>query len=456
MSDTLFDKAHTLKRERASLKKIPTTPGVYGFSDESGEIIYIGKAKNLKSRLTSYFSKDLLSKTAKMVHESRAISFVEVGSELEALLLEARLVRKHQPKYNSELRDDKHPLYIAITRDLYPQVITTRKIAPEDRSLYSAYFGPFPSSTAVKSVLRLLRRVFPYATHKLGKRACIYSQIGLCKPCPNYIESLPESERVPLQKEYARNIRLIRNILRGKISDVAGVLQNKMESYSQNEQFEEAQRVKNQIDRLTYITQSPTSIEAYIQNPNFIDDMRQFETASLKAILVQMGVSLPRLRRIECFDIAHIAGSNPTASMVVFVDAVSDTSQYRHFRIRQKNSRSDTDSLREALTRRLNHFSDWGKPDLIIVDGGKPQVSVFVDVLSGTGIPIIGIAKRYETLIIPRVQNSVQGSKKEYLDYRLPKGPAKYLVQRMRDEAHRFSRRYHHTLLKKDLLATGE
>ena len=443
----MLDKAKLIANKRSELKHVPQTPGVYIFRDDNGKPLYVGKAKNLKSRLSSYLAKTLRAKTKNMVSEPNQISYIEVSSELEALLLEAKLVKKFQPHYNVELRDDKHPLYIVITKENYPRIITARKTEASDKSI-KAFYGPFPNSTAVRSVLRMLRRVAPYSQHKLGKRACIYSQIGLCDPCPNYIEHNAEAEeKKKLTKKYQSNIRLIKRVLDGKIRSVEKSLAKRMKQYSDKEKFEEAARVKEQLNRLKYVTQSPTKVEAYIANPNFIEDIRQSELLELAKILTSKSFVIDSLERIECYDVAHLAGVNPTASMVTFINGQAEKRLYRHFKIRQSNSRSDTDSLRETIQRRLKHLNDWGVPDLIIVDGGKPQVSTFVDEMP-EDIPVVGLAKRFETIIIPRLTDG----KKSYHEVRLPKGGARNLVQRMRDEAHRFSRRYHHKLISRDLL----
>ncbi|MCH7641154.1 GIY-YIG nuclease family protein, partial [Patescibacteria group bacterium] len=172
---------------RKDARKLPEAAGVYIFINRDGEPIYVGKAKNLRARVRSYFSTNLSTKTKEMINEAKTFTTILVGSELEAILLEARLVRKYQTKYNSALKDDKHPIYIRITDETYPRVLTARKVDenPLDGGKNSAFLGPFPSTSNVRSVLRLLRRIFPYAQHKLGKRACLYSQMGLCNPCPN-------------------------------------------------------------------------------------------------------------------------------------------------------------------------------------------------------------------------------------------------------------------------------
>ncbi len=342
-----------------------------------------------------------------MVNNATSLTMVRVNSELEALLLEAKLIHKFQPKYNSTAKDDKHPLYITITNDEFPRVVTTRR---------DGSYGPFPSSNNVRQVLKSLRRIFPYSDHKVGKRACLYSQIGLCNPCPNEIKD--EGSKM----KYLKNIKNIKAILGGKIGKVKNSLEKEMKKLAEEQKFEEASAIRNQITRLAYITQSRIPSERFLENPNLVEDIRVEELKSLKKIL-----NLKRLRRIECYDVSHLAGVKAAASMVVFTNGEADKNEYRHFRVRQKNSQSDLDSLREISKRRAKNT--WPKPDLIIVDGGVEQVKAFA-----SKVPVVGIAKNPDRLIV--------GKQKICLT-----GPALNLVQKLRDEAHRFARRYHHKLL---------
>lgn len=167
--------------DKQVVSTIPENPGVYIFKKDS-QVIYVGKAINLKRRVRSYFDLHLLPKTKKMVSEANNLKFIIVSSEFEALLLEAKLIKKFQPKYNVIAKDDKHPLYIAITKEEFPRVIAVRKLITSNYSLMASY-GPFPSSHNVYSVLKMIRRIFPYSDHKIGKRVCLYSHIGLCNPC---------------------------------------------------------------------------------------------------------------------------------------------------------------------------------------------------------------------------------------------------------------------------------
>ncbi len=435
---------------KENVKKVRQDVGVYVFWDKDKEPLYVGKSINLKKRLESYLRSDLHIKTAQMVSLAKYFSTISVTSELESLLLEAYLVKKNLPKYNIELRDDKSPLYIRITRDEFPIIQTARK-ADRDNFPKDIYFGPFPSSSNVRMVLRLLRRTFPFADHKLTKRPCIYSQIKLCDPCPSYIANISdENLRKELKNKYRKNILYVKRILSGKMPKVKKEFEKEMEKYAKEEKFEKATQVRRVIERLNYITQPVNPAHYYETNPNLTEDLRNKEMVEL-AKIVRIHISnAASIERIECFDIAHLSGTYPTASMVTFSQGQANKAYYRHFKIYQKKSKSDVDSLNEVAKRRLKHMNDWGRPDLIIVDGGKPQLGVFLEIFKGTGIPICSLAKRFETLVF---QVEINGIAK-FVEYPLPEGGALHLVQRIRDEAHRFARRLHHKLVSKALIST--
>lgn len=231
---------------------------------------------------------------------------------------------------------------------------------------------------------------------------------------------------------YKRNITNIKAILSGKIKLVQKRLKKEMEILAKELKYEKAAEIWEKIKSMEYITQPKIPSESFLENPNLYEDLRNEELNNLKTVLTSYNLKLRSLHRIECYDISHLSGNFPAASMVVFTDGEADKSEYRHFRIRQKKSQSDLDSIREVAARRAQN--SWPKPDLIIVDGGVEQVKAFA-----SQSPVIGIAKNPDRLII--------GNKKICLT-----GPALNLVQRLRDEAHRFARRYHKKLLLNNLL----
>ena len=439
--------------KKTSLKILPQKPGVYIFRSVKGVVIYVGKAINIKKRVESYFQNNLGIKTKALFNESRFISTIVVGSEIEALLLEAKLIRKLKPFYNSAQKDDKNPLYIRITNEKYPRILTARKYEEINNSGKKdiLFIGPFPSSGNVKSVLHLLRKIFPFSQHNLGKKACIYNQMGLCNPCPNEIDRLKDLKTKKRKKaEYRKNIIYIKAILLGRFSFVQNSLDRLMRKYSKDENFEMAAILRNQIIKLNYITAPVTPVKYYLKNPNLIEDIRSSEIEDLRQFISRYINFEIEFSRIECFDVAHLSGINPTASMVTFVNGEADKTLYRHFKIRQKKGQSDTDSMLEVAKRRTKYLSLWGIPDLIIVDGGKAQVGVFRNILSYYNIPVIGLAKREEKLVIPI--NTYDVKSFGFVERVVPSGPARNLLQRIRNESHRFARRYHHKLLRKELI----
>jgi excinuclease ABC subunit C len=444
MLEKILEKTPSYPITKKAFSKIPELPGVYIFAGKN--VVYIGKAVNLKSRLGSYLTTRIGPKTKTMIEKARLVSILMVESELEALLLEAELIRKLQPPYNTVSKDDKHPLYIKITKETYPRVITARKADKKDSK---AFFGPFPSSSNVRGVLRLLRGIIPFSDHKLGKRSCLYSQIGLCRPCPSVIERVKDSkEKERLKKVYRRNIRMLMNILSRRSDRVLKSLKKTMDGYARNEKYEEARNVRDKLKKLEYILQPITPADFFLENPNLLEDIHQKELLGLRRLLENY-ISLPnRLRRIECYDVAHLAGTYPTASMVTFIDASPEKSLYRHFRIKQKRGLDDVSSLKEVALRRSKAIDGWGRPDLIVVDGGKAQAKIFYETFSKKRIPIVSLAKRQETAIIPKKE----GRTMSFIELR-PKGSTLLFLQRLRNEAHRFARRYHHRLLNKHLVS---
>lgn len=423
-----------------NLSSIPTTPGIYQFLNEEGEILYVGKAINLKNRVKSYFQKNLLSpKTRQLVKQIKNIHTIKTESEFDALLLEARLIHTLQPKYNITWRDDKHPLYIKITTDEFPKIQTVRR--EDDKK--SAYFGPFPSSRTVRQTLKFLREIFPYCSEKsIGKRPCFYSHIGLCEPCPNWISLLTGSEYQKELKNYKKNIGMIRKVLDGKATSVVKQLEKQMNIYAQAMEFEKAAHIKRQLDKIEYLRQLRTPVKEYMKNPNLYDDLRHEELIELASVL-----GTGELSHIEGYDISNIQGSNATGSMVTFIDGEPEKSFYRRFKIRQKQTPDDTFMMHEMLIRRLSH-QDWAYPDLIMVDGGKGQIHAAQHAMRQlhVSIPLIGLAKRLEEILIPQ-------GEQEFKTIRLPESSkALHVLQRIRDEAHRFANTYHRTLRSKGMV----
>lgn len=430
-----------------NLKILPETPGVYIFTDKKSEPIYIGKAINLRSRVSSYFSKSVTGKSKEIPKLSSTIIYIPTTGEFEALILESHLIKEHKPKYNVSLKDDKSPLYIRITNDKYKRILKARKSDLEKGD--DSQYGPFPSSMQVNQILNMLRQIFPYSTHLPSKSPCLYHQLKLCIPCPSLIENIDdEVEKQILIDTYKDNIRNVKGLLSGRFTWVLNRLEKKMKDYSKAQDYEKARDTKIQIDNIRYITQERFSSYEFLNNPNFVEDIRNDEAKETISILNDVGLKIENLNRIECYDVAHIAGSYTTASMVTFFNGEPDKNYYRHFRVRTQKKPNDVGALKEIISRRVRHFNDWGTPDLLVVDGGKGQVKVFYEKLKHYNIPVVGLAKRHESIVSIKEEEGDL----HFTEKRLPRGNAKNLFQRLRNEAHRFARRYHHHLLKKDLL----
>lgn len=422
---------------------MPVKSGVYIFRGRKNEILYLGKANNLKVRVASYFrNKETLGpKTSFLVSRIHKIDYILADGELEALLLEASLIKTHQPFFNTRAKDDKHPLYIKITLgNEYPRIFTVRR----EEEPGSIYFGPFPSSQTVKQVLRLLRSIFPFDTQKtIGKRACFWSHLGLCNPCPSWIQTLPRNLKIKEKARYRKNIRHLVAVLSRKTDKVKKFLTREMLKKAREENFEEATLIRNQLSKLDYITKPRLSISSFLENPNLVSDIRSQE---LKALYESLGGHLNLKsppRRLECFDASHTAISSPTVGMVTFINGEPEKSFYRRFRIK-KEGIDDLAFLEEALTRRFTH-KEWGLPDLLVIDGGKTQVGRAREVMKKLRIklPVIGIVKPFDNLVIPKKQG--------FLILHLKETPALHLLERLRDEAHRYALSYHRKLRAKNL-----
>ena len=436
------------------LKNLPQLPGSYIFKDKNGKVIYVGKAKNLRSRVGSYFKINIQSntKTFALVNKINDLEFIEVDSEFEALILEAELIRKYKPHYNIVLKDDRSYIYIVMRNEILiiagkkyhlPKIITARKNQIEKKDIY---FGPFPNSTVVKNVVGTIRKVVPFRDCSIGKftryeklkSPCLFGHLGLCiAPCTS--ENI-----VP---KYKKNIGYAKKILLGGSSKLVSDLNKKMKRYSEAEEYEKAKEYRNLLTKFNYLDKSFRDASEYIDNPYLIEDINGKALEEIRNALNLSTVP----KRIECYDVSNISGKEATSSMVVASLGRLDKEQYRRFRIRFKDTPDDFGMIYETLSRRFKtpkngKTSDWPKPDLVVLDGGAPQVSACESVMKDFNleIPFVGIAKKQETLVI----NQGSGFKNIYL----PKdNEGLKLIIHLRDEAHRFAKKYHSLLRRKSL-----
>ncbi len=438
-----------------TVKHIPQTPGVYIYKDQLGGVLYVGKGINLKKRVQQYFTRDdaVGDKTKHLVAQIASIEIISTMNEFDALLLEAKLIRQYLPKYNVIARDDKSPLYIRITiEEELPHVLFVR------RPTTGTFFGPFQSGKIVRELLRNLRRIVPYCTQKQRNgRPCFYTHLGFCHPCPSIIVRMTDKEgKQQGTHEYRRNIFRLRDILSGKTNTVVKDLEKEMKEFAKHGEFEQAAMARNQIQHLTDMLQKHYDPMFYLEG----SDVFAKENQALLAGLSSVYPHLPKLDRIECIDISNLGGKQATGSLVVLFHGQPDKSQYRKFKIRMPNHPNDFAMVAEVLHRRLNH-SEWPYPDLLVIDGGKGQVGSALGVLQkrNISIPLIGLAKRREEIIAPKLGNPsfprTRESILEFTTIRLPlTSPGLHLLERIRDEAHRFAITYHRLLRKKESFDT--
>lgn len=437
------------------LRDLPKEPGVYFHKDKSGKIIYVGKAAVLRNRVRQYFQKSRARdpKTEALVEEIYDTDWMVVESELEALFLEAEMIRRYMPQYNILLRDDKSLSYIRIDYDSeFPTVSMTRR--PLDDG--ARYFGPYFSALSVRQALKILRRIFPYATKQIPgqKRATLHYHLGLD---PGLEEGKTSLE------VYRANLRKLMAVIEGKRKSIENDIEREMKRAAKKQDFEGASKLRNQFFALQNLGK-----QVIFSDKEFLDISKDHALTELVDLL-QLG-KFPR--RIEGYDISHMQGTNVVASMVVFTNGVSDKAQYRKFKTKIDHN-NDFYNMHETLSRRFSekNIKAWGKPSMVLIDGGKGQLDAAIrarDEQNCPSIPFIGLAKREEQIVIYRNKSNVTldeqvlhklgGFITESEDYILVNLPHNTnlvkLLQRIRDESHRFAVTYHSVLKVKQQTAS--
>ena len=545
---------------KQTLKLLPSLPGCYIYYNKEGEVIYVGKAKILKRRVMSYFNRKHDSvKVSILVSQIEKLEYIITNTEVEALILENHLIKKHKPKYNILLKDDKKYPYFLITDEDFPRISIVRKknMNPEK----GRYYGPYTDIRAMHATLDFLKKLFPLKqckTPKFKDRPCLYYQIGRClAPCQNLVT--PE--------EYKQVVKQAELFLSGKQTELMKQLKEQMQKYSDSLQFEKAAKLRDSYNDLqktlekqkvvyenTKLNEDVISLLAddgifaivilmiregrLIDKRDFVYEVEQedkteffatffkeyystlklefpdkivsneleaigekalyeewLEILAQKKVKISYGKSaqgkelqmladknakvvldnariakMAKIRddfneigsylaeklklknfphRMECYDISHIQGTNTVASMVTFINGVKKRSEYRKFKINSTEGKPDDFlSMKEVLTRRLSHLGEkkWGKPDLIIIDGGKGQLSSVMQIfeeLGVTGIDVVSLAKKNEEVFLPKQSKPVI----------LPRNSsALFLFQRIRDEAHRFAITFHRQLRSKSMI----
>lgn len=451
------------------LKTLPRNPGVYFHKSRSGEIIYVGKAAVLKNRVRQYFqsTRDMDIKTRALVAEIHDTDWVETESEIDALFLESEMVKRYMPRYNILLRDDKSQLFVRIDmKSEWPHVEFTRNPADDG----AEYFGPYYNGYAVRKALRYLRKIFPYYTKppRLDARPDLDSHIGL-SPLPGTTSS-----------EYKTTLRKLIRYFQGGRKVLAREIEKEMHQAAKLHDFENAARLRNRLNDLRELQR-----RIMFGDKEFLNISKDRALSDLRDLL---GLDKTPAR-IEGYDISHMSGTNVVASMVVFTNGVSDRANYRKFKMRTQQN-DDYYNMHETLQRRISekNMKAWGKPDLILIDGGKGQLDAALRALEEheIAIPMISIAKREEEIIIHRTRSCINTEKlSELLEQPIPgvsvmssgeyyivnlhagqvnasshsgnlRGAPLHstysdvtkLFQRIRDESHRFAVSYH-TVLKR-------
>ena len=416
---------------KEKILSLPLTSGVYLMKNAAGEILYVGKAVSLRKRVQSYFrrSKAPASKTDFLVLEVARVDSIPTASEAEALILEASLIKEHQPKYNIDLRDDKSYPYIEITHEPFPRVSVVRPNTKKNIPNHLApqpgarRYGPYVNPKLIREALTIIRRIFHFRTcDPFPHKVCLDYHIGLCDaPCIGNIS----------KEDYAKIIRNVCSILEGKKDELYNNLKGDMESLARDGKFEAAAKTRDQIRAIGALYSGTKDI-------NYYKEAEQLERL----------LNLPRRpERIEAFDISNIMGQQAVGSMVSFLNGKPDKSNYRRFRIRGVEGIDDFKMIAEVVRRRYRRLKEEGRsfPDLIVIDGGKGQLQAAMEQLRllEADIPILSLAKREEEIFLPRKKNPIVLAR-DSLGLKL--------LQRIRDEAHRFAVAYHRKLRQKNVL----
>ncbi|MCA9019883.1 MAG: excinuclease ABC subunit UvrC [Planctomycetaceae bacterium] len=424
---------------REKVRKFPTTPGVYLMKDAQARVIYVGKAVNLKSRASSYFNQAAAveRRTAELVTEIADIDYLETETEVDALLLEARLIKDIRPRFNSELKDDKTFPYLQIvTSEEFPRVEFTRQPLSKGVKLY----GPFTSAKKLRGTISVLQKIFKFRNCTLDIeenderwrwfRPCLLASINQCTaPCNLRIS----------KEEYRDDIRRLRMFLDGKKDRLLKELRTDMLTASKELKFEKAARIRDEIKALESLNLRG-NLEDHAQPEVFQIDPKKGLKGLQKVFKL---AETPRV--IEGVDIAHLQGGETVASLVQFIDGLPFKHGYKRYKIRTVEGIDDYGSLREVVSRRLSRLSNSGDtfPDVLLIDGGKGQLNAVMDAIRTMGIDppfTISLAKREEEIYVPGESEPRRLSRHSY---------ALRLLQYVRDESHRFAQAYHHTLRHK-------
>lgn len=427
------------RRASEKVKTFPQSPGVYLMKDHSGVVIYVGKAKNLRSRASSYFLKAAQEeqRTASWVNEICDIDFMECESEVDALLAESRLIKDVQPRHNKEQKDDKSFPYLMITtREDFPRVELTRTPKQTGAKLY----GPFASAGALRGAIQVLQKIFKFRTCSLDIdedddrwrwfRPCLLASIQQCTaPCNLRIS----------KEEYRQDIRRLQTFLEGGKKKLLKQLKEEMQTAAKELAYEKAARLRDEISMLERLDERG-DLDTHVQPEVFYIDPKKGMTGLQKVLKLP---APPRV--IEGVDIAHLGGKQTVASLVQFIDGLPFKPGYRRYKIQGVDGVDDFRSIHEVVSRRFRKLSESQEsfPDLLLIDGGKGQLSAAMAAFRDQDIDppaVLSLAKQEEEIFLPGQTESLRLSRHAF---------ALRLLQYVRDEAHRFAQHYHHILRDK-------
>jgi len=431
--------AFGFKQASEKVKRFPQSPGVYLMKDAASRVIYVGKAKNLRSRAGSYFLKAAQEdqRTASWVGEIADIDYLEAESEVDALLMESRLIKDIQPKFNKELKDDKSFPYLMITtREEFPRVELTREPKTKGVKLY----GPFPSAGALRGAIQVMQRIFKFRTCSLDIteederwnwfRPCLLASIQQCTAPCNFRIS---------KEDYRRDIKRLQTFLDGGKKRLLDDMRREMQAHSKALEFERAAALRDEIQMLERLEERG-DLETHAQPEVFYIDPKKGLTGLRQVLGLK---ETPRI--IEGVDIAHLGGGETVASLVQFLDGLPFKPGYRRFRIQDVDGIDDYRSIYEVVSRRFRRLSDQSEsfPDLLLIDGGKGQLNAAMAAFRDQQIDpptVISLAKREEEIYRPGQSDPLVLSRSSF---------ALRLLQYVRDESHRFAQHYHHILRSK-------
>jgi excinuclease ABC subunit C len=445
MSEMSFPaEPHDNSRAADKVRDFPQSPGVYLMKDAAGLVIYIGKAKNLRARAGSYFLQAATedSRTAQLVREIRDIDYLLAESDVDALLMEARLIKDILPRFNRDLRDDKTFPYLEVhTHEEFPRVEITR--TPRDRG--TKLYGPFTNVRGLRGAMHVLQKIFKFRTCSLEIneedprwrwfRPCLLASIRQC--------SAPCNLRIS-KEEYRKSIHRLQQFLEGKKKTLLDEMRQEMEAASKQLQFEEAARLRDEIHMLETLDQRG-KLDKHAQPEVFPVDPKKGLAGLQKVLHLEQTP-----RTVEGIDIAHTAGTETVASVVRFIDGLPFKPGYRRLRIRSVQGVDDFASIYEAVSRRFQRLVQASEsdslPDILLIDGGKGQLHAACSALDAVGVrptTVLSLAKREEEVYLAGGEEPLRLSRHSY---------ALRLLQYVRDEAHRFAQHYHHLLRKRSTL----